>query len=552
MSLGIIIHVSVGSEKRTEFFNEETVRIGTADFCELQIHTKKLEADRVWLVFEKSKDFYQLIDFAEDLGLKINGEKPRRFVEVKNGDTVTLDLLNISFSFFSLQSQSSLITTNHETHVAPFIEDAALESSATEKRDDAKAFLREFSRELLREIGWKTKLIVLVLIVGIFSGAFYLFYGFYREMQKSRELAERQSQVITNLEGQIVKTKDQMSELDKSNRKVFEIMSLAPNLRVEYGNGVCLIVGVYDLVDKNSGKPLRYPDPNSYQPGPNDYQPDPYEPMQSEEGMYEMPPQTGLTTEGNGAAVEYDFLGTGFHVGGGYILTNRHVLQPWTEDDGVKQLMRSSNGRARIKRLVVYFPTSPNPIQLSVKRLSYTQDLGVATVPISLLPKDTPTIPLETNANEPAVGKTVVSMGYPNGPDRLLAMADDREAKTIAEKYGSSRQALITYLAQTGKITPLTTQGTITDLDPRRVVHDAATAEGGSGAPLFGQTGKVIGVNFGVFTESNAANMAVPIVYGINLLRQAGWQMPEPKSPANNLSANAGSQAKDQKVPNKQ
>ena len=61
--------------------------------------------------------------------------------------------------------------------------------------------------------------------------------------------------------------------------------------------------------------------------------------------------QAGLTTEGNGSPVEYDFIGTGFHVGGGYIVTNKHVLQPWTEDDLVKdddarfeRSVRASNG----------------------------------------------------------------------------------------------------------------------------------------------------------------------------------------------------------------
>ena len=72
--------------------------------------------------------------------------------------------------------------------------------------------------------------------------------------------------------------------------------------------------------------------------------------------------------------------------------------------------------------------------------------------------------------------------------------------------------------------------------EPRRLViltegqfgvHDAKTAEGGSGAPLFGQTGKVIGVNFGVFTENTAANMAIPIRFAIDLLRKAGWKSAE-------------------------
>src|SRR5207253_10058954 len=126
-----------------------------------------------------------------------------------------------------------------------------------------------------------------------------------------------------------------------------------------------------------------------------------------------------------------------------------------------------------------------------------------------------------------AIGKTVVTMGYPSGPDRLLAMVDDDEAKSINQRFGNSRQKLINFLAQSQKIVPLTTQGAITDLDAHRIVHDAKTAEGGSGAPLFGQAGKVIGVNFGVFTENTAANMAVPVRFAIELLKKAGWKSPE-------------------------
>jgi hypothetical protein len=118
-------------------------------------------------------------------------------------------------------------------------------------------------------------------------------------------------------------------------------------------------------------------------------------------------------------------------------------------------------------------------------------------------------------------------MGYPSGPDRLLAMIDDAEAKSINQRFGNSRQNLINFLAQSQKIVPLLTQGAITDLDGRRIVHDAKTAEGGSGAPLFGQSGRVIGVNFGVFTENTAANMAVPVRFALELLRKAGWKSPE-------------------------
>jgi hypothetical protein len=119
-------------------------------------------------------------------------------------------------------------------------------------------------------------------------------------------------------------------------------------------------------------------------------------------------------------------------------------------------------------------------------------------------------------------------MGYPSGPDRLLALLDEGESRSIQQRFGSPI-AILGYLAETKRVQPLTTQGNITDLDARRIVYDARTAEGGSGAPLFGPSGRVIGVNFAVFTENQASNFAVPIRYGVTLLERAGWQSPAAK-----------------------
>lgn len=524
MAAGIIIHISIGTEKRTEFFSDDNIRIGSTPLCDLQIHTKKIENESVWLEIENNEGVYRVINFDIALDLKLNETPIRRFTAVGDGDVITVGGTDISFSFFSLATKSALITTNREQpHLAQFIETAALESASSEKRDDAKIFLREFVRELMREVSWTSKLITLVLIAGFLTGILYLGFAVNKELKASRQQSEQQGEIIRKLEEKLGQTSDQLGELDKTNKDLLKTVSLAPNLRVEYGNGVCLIVGVYDLVDKKSGKTLRYPDPQAIEQIP--YEPPPME--------GEMPPeappaaQTGLTTEGSGTPVEYDFIGTGFHVGGGYIMTNRHVLQPWEEDDLVKQMMRESNGRARIKRLVIYFPNIPQPFALKIRQISYQEDLAVGSIDPTALPADIPVLPLEEDTASVAVGKTVVTMGYPNGPDRLLAMVDDAEAKSINARFGGSRQALINFLAQSRKIVPLTTQGAITDLDSRRIVHDAKTAEGGSGAPLFGQSGRVIGVNFGVFTESNAANMAVPISFALELLRRAGWKSPE-------------------------
>lgn len=522
MATGIIIHISVGSEKRTEYFSESRISIGTSENNDIQIHSNSLEPQETWFELELSDGDYRIVTLNKSIKLTYNsGQAVRRYVAIRDGDRLTVDLTDIVFSFFTLASKSALITTHRDTHVAQFIEEAALESAVSPKRDDAKAFLREFVRELSREISWTTKLIVLILAISFISGILYLGFAFNKELKQARQQAEQQNQVVRKLEEKLNQTSDQIGNIKQDNQRVFDIFSLAPRINGDYKNGVCLIVGVYDLVSKTNGKTLRYPDPQALQP-------DPYEPMPQEDQVPQaVPPQMSLTTEGNGTPIEYDFIGTGFHVGGGYIITNRHVLQPWTEDDLIKQMMRDSNGRPRVKRLVIYFPNSPQPFPLKVRQTGGREDLAVASIDAALLPADVPVLPLDDGSDAVAVGKTVVSMGFPNGPDRLLAMTDDAEARAINSRCSGSRQCIISFLAQNRRIVPLTTQGTITDLDARRIVHDAKTAEGGSGAPLFGQTGKVIGVNFGVFTENNAANMAVPIRFAIDLLKLAGWKSPE-------------------------
>ncbi|HVS21258.1 MAG TPA: hypothetical protein VHD88_05380, partial [Pyrinomonadaceae bacterium] len=95
----------------------------------------------------------------------------------------------------------------------------------------------------------------------------------------------------------------------------------------------------------------------------------------------------------------------------------------------------------------------------------------------------------------------------------------------IQARYASV-EAQLGFLAQTKHIQPLTTQGNITDLDASKIAYDARTGEGGSGAPLFGPSGRVIGITNSVFTENTASNFAVPVRHAITLLEKAGWTAP--------------------------
>jgi hypothetical protein len=150
-----------------------------------------------------------------------------------------------------------------------------------------------------------------------------------------------------------------------------------------------------------------------------------------------------------------------------------------------------------------------------------------------------PVLPLDEDAETVTIGKEVAMMGYPNGPDRMMAMVDDSEARDINARYGGSLETLINYLSESKRIQPMTTRGYITALDSRRIAHSAQTAEGGSGAPLFGQSGRVVGVNFAIFTENTASNFAIPVRYAVTLLERVGWNPPLPADTKKNENGNA-------------
>jgi S1-C subfamily serine protease len=245
-----------------------------------------------------------------------------------------------------------------------------------------------------------------------------------------------------------------------------------------------------------------------------------------------------LTPDGKAAIAEFEFVGTGFYVGDGFVMTNRHIAQPWLGDERALILSSGARGQPRLKKLNAYFPDHAQPIPLKFKLAAQRDDLAVCTLEIKEIPSDIPILPLETDPDAMAVGKTVVMMGYPSGPDRLLALLDDAESRAIQQRCGSL-DCLLGYLAENRRVQPLTTQGSITDLDIRRIAYDARTAEGGSGAPLFGPSGHVIGVNFAVFTENQASNFAVPIQYGLKLLERAAWKPPVPKDSKDSEAAAA-------------
>ena len=528
MATGLVIHISSGDDKHTEVLTGERLRIGNCDDCDLRLRAsalpKRPDSDGLVLELAGRNGSYSVVAFDPGLTLSLNGQPLEKDVLIKDGDELSIADSILSLQFFPLRALPAVVPeTSRETHVAPFIEAAAIESAATARRDDAKVFLREFTRELVREINPSTKLITLAIAIALVGGVLYIGFSMFKEMQRTRRLLAEQHAQLEGARNQAARTNEQLTDLGRSNKEIRDSLSLAVKLRSDYGSGVCLIAGSFYFVEAGTGRPLRNPESQMNESGA------------AIQGSGDS--QT-LTPEGRGSIAEFEFVGTGFYVGSSFVMTNRHIAQPWLADERAQSLTSSVRGQPRLKKLNAYFPDHKQPIPLKFKLAGQRDDLAVCALEIPEVPAEIPVLPLEEDEDQIAVGKMVVMMGYPSGPDRLLALLDDAESRDIQQRYGSL-DALLGYLAEKRRIQPLTTQGSITDLDVRRIAYDARTAEGGSGAPLFGPSGHVIGVNFAIFTENQASNFAVPIQYAIGLLGRAGWTPPVPNE---NKDVEAGNQ----------
>ena len=523
---GLVIHISSLNDRSTEVVMLDRITIGASEECDVKIRmpqTAGATSNGPVIELARLNGVYRIASLDSNVEIKFNGRSVKSNKGINDGDEIWIGPSGPSIHFFPIASSAALVPGRRgSAHVAPFIEQAAMEASATARRDDAKIFLREFTRELVREINPSTKIITFAILIAAVVGALYIGFLQFNETRRSRRTISDQQTQLALQQQQLQRANDQLGEVIKSNERIQATISLGEVLRVDYGGGVCLIAGSYMFVEAGTGRPLRYPETQSSDSG------------STIQNGSEAPV---LTPEGNGTIAEFEFVGTGFHVGNGFILTNRHVAQPWQADERAQSLGSSVRGVPRLKRLTAFFPGITQPISLKFKQAA-REDVALCMIDPKDLPPKLPILPLESEPGAVVVGKLVVTMGYPSGPDRLLALLDENEARSIQQRYGSV-EAQLAYLAEKKLIQPLTTQGNITDLKPRRVVYDARTGEGGSGGPLFGPSARVIGVTFAIFTENTASNFAVPIRYAISLLEKSGWTAPTTPEADKKEAANA-------------
>ena len=529
MSGGLVVHITSGANRHTEVLPHDRVLIGPGEDCHIRLGSDLLTESNIFVELSRHNGHFRISEFDPEIGITLNGKPAARGAAIDDGDELRFAAFDITMQFFPV-GELPAVVAHRRASVAPFIEQAAMEAATTARRDDAKVFLREFTRELLREISLTAKLITFLIAATLVGGVLYLGYAGYTELRRGRDLIREQNAQFERLQGELKGVNAQFGEVDKRNQEIINSLSLAPRLFDEYGRGVCLIAGSYMLFEPGTPRPMRYPEAQTREDGA---------------ALQSAGEQPILTPEGNGPPFIADFVGTGFHVGGGYIVTNRHlVVEPWSADEEVKTLSGSVGGQFRLTRIVAFFPGHRQPFVLRVRQSSTRDDVAVGQIDAALLPADVPALPLDgKDSGAEGIGKAVVMMGYPSGHERLLATLPEADARAIMQRFGASVEQLLTHLAERNYVKPLTTQGHITDLEGRTIVYDARNAVGGSGSPLFGQSGRVIGVNFATFTGLADQNYAVPVRFVLPLLSRAGWKSGEPEDADANANQNANANA---------
>jgi len=266
----------------------------------------------------------------------------------------------------------------------------------------------------------------------------------------------------------------------------------------DFGGGVALIQGAYSFSDA-AGRMLRYREDESG------------ETLRLSNGA------PVLDTSGTGPVHVVEYYGTGFLVDGkGLILTNRHIAEPWWNDDEAEKLQKAGY-HPRLTYLRGFFPQQARALDLTFERRSERVDLALLRGDLKGR-KRIPVLPLDRSPTGSVAGQPVVVVGYPAGLEAILAKAETGVVRQILESHGTNSERVTEALSLRGLIRPSTTQGHIGDITETDIVFDAPTTQGGSGGPIFNKNGQVIAVEYAVLPKFGGNSFGVPVNYVLDLL----------------------------------
>ena len=500
---GIVIRLAGVEQPTTKIFRQEVITIGTDIDCDVSFHAGNsgLQTESLILTLRLRDGAYRISTLDTGAEVTRDGEAVAIGDAIQDGDTLYFGRTGIRLRFFALtgMSHESLLldaVALANVNQAEALADTAHERRALPHTDVAIVFVKQLLRELAAEIPRRVlyliagaATLIVLLIVG--SNILNYFVG-SRNTRAIGELGQYTRQEMDKVRSELQQAREEAAIIRVS-------LSLPEKVVNSYGRGVCLIYGTYSFVDPRVGREVRFKDPTAME---NPIGPD---------------GNVNLSVDGNGRVYEVEFTGTGFLVDKELVLTNRHVILAW-EADELASIIKMRGFEPKLKELLAYFPQVRQPFTLHALDVSRNQDVALCSFAQGAT--DLPVLPLDESEESIASGQPVVLIGYPAGLEGLVARVDE-QGRIGSRSYGNlSYRTQLNELAAHAKIRPQSTQGHISDIGPQ-LVYDARTDEGGSGGPVFGANGKVIGINQAVLLNSQATtNFGVPIRFGIELLKK--------------------------------
>jgi S1-C subfamily serine protease len=523
MGNGIVIRLAGVRQPTTRIFHQEVISIGTAPDCDVVIDAEgfSLAPESVMLTLRRQEKDYRITTIEPMAGVTRDGEMVAIGDALSDGDTFYFGETGIRLRAFALTepadiTESLRLGVTVLASARPSRLTTAMMTGATgaaglskgrgsmPRTDVAIVFVKQLLRELVSEIP-RGVLYVIAGIAGVITLILITIIsvntlGFLEGRRNNRAINELQ-QKVGAVSDEIDKLTASLQEARTETSNIRSSLSLPEKIVNSYGQGVCLIYGTYVFVDPRvgGGSEIKFKEPSGNE---NPIGPD---------------GAINLGIDGNGRTYEVEFMGTGFLASRGFVLTNRHVIQAWDEDD-IASLIMNRGFRPRLKELLAYFPQTAQPFKLTPVKTSSDQDVALCSFDqggAELLP-----LPLDETSDGAARGQSVVLLGYPAGLEGLIARTNNI-SKANRRLYGNlSYRTQLNELAASSKIIPQSTQGHISDVSPQ-LVYDARTDEGGSGGPVFGANGKVIGINQAILMSSQStASFGVPIRHGLALLKK--------------------------------
>ena len=309
-----------------------------------------------------------------------------------------------------------------------------------------------------------------------------------------REHEELREKLRASLRGQEA-TRRSEEELEAMRRQLSALASaqrFAEEIIGRFEKGVGLLQGGYRLIEKQTGRPLRY--------GGFDEQGNP---LLDEEG------NTVVTLEGSTPPLVLFYAGTGFLIDKrGTVLTNRHLVRMW-EGYGPVQAALRSGFEPDLILLRIFFPGTPRPYNLELLGISAHADLAVLRT--DRPPTGLPALHLASTSKKVRAGEPIVVLSYPATFDGLLSRLPVTVSDDVLRDAGPDPPSLAEALSRRGLIRPLATQGHVSDVSPEVVTYEARSAGGSSGGPVLDRAGRIIAVNHSLLLRVEGVNLGLPI-----------------------------------------